>query len=352
MSPARWIGWIVVVGAIVAGVLVIRPCRPHEGPTSPPSGALGDAVPSVGRTPTVAEPGDAGGPIPTRIITIAPNSAEILCAVGAGDAIVGVDRFCVFPPELASRPRVGGLFDPDLERITTLRPDLVVLRGRSDDVEHLCRRLGVRVYHDPTERLADIPRCTRELGRITGREEAAAEVEQRFHERIASIRRRVAAVLSSRPRPRVLMTLARDPAELEDVFTAGPGTYVDELIDLAGGRNLYGDTDMAYPTVSMESVLTGRPDVIIELMPEVHLTDALRQQMLEQWRRVGPTPALANGRIYFVGDELNNALIPSPRYPDVIEAIAKLLHPDWDSVDVNEDEAAEPGPSESSVAGG
>lgn len=270
---------------------------------------------------------------PARIITIAPNSAEILCAIGAGDTIVGVDKFCVYPPELSERPRVGGLFDPNLERITTLRPDLVVLRGSSDDVEDLCRRLGVRVYHDPTERLTDIPRCIRELGEITGRRDAAAMVERRFAGQIETIRTRVAGVLAGRTRPKVLITLARDPAELVDVFTAGPDTYVHELIEIAGGTNVYADTDMAYPTVSMESVLTRRPDVIIELMPEVHLTETLQAQMLDQWRQVGPTPALTGGRIHFVGSTMDHALIPSPRFPLVIEAIARLLHPGWDKTE-------------------
>ncbi len=336
------LAWIAALSAALACFVCCRP--PADSPARPAR----DTPPTGSATERASQtyPAPLAAAAPRRIVTIAPNSAEILCAIGAGDAIVGVDKFCVYPPELADRPRVGGLFDPNLELITTLRPDLVVLRGRSEDVEQLCSRLGVRVYHDPTERLADIPRCIRELGAITGRPEAAAEVERGFNERIAAIKRHVAAVLGDRPRPRVLITLARDPTELEDVFTAGPGTYVDELIDIAGGENLYGRTDMAYPTVSMESVLTGRPDVIIELMPEVRLTEALKRQMLEQWQRVGPTPALADGRIFFIGDELNNALIPSPRYPDVIEAIARLLHPSWAPVDVNAKAAAQAGPSE------
>ena len=88
--------------------------------------------------PASAEDNAQGRNTPKRIITISPNSAESICDLGACDRIVGVDKFCVYPPSLQHRPRVGGLFDPDLEKIVALRPDLVVLRGHSDTLERLC----------------------------------------------------------------------------------------------------------------------------------------------------------------------------------------------------------------------
>ncbi len=264
----------------------------------------------------------------TRIITIAPNSAEILCAIGACDSIVGVSKYCIYPPRLSDRPRVGGLFDPDLERIISLQPDLVVLRGRNDEVERLCDAGNIAVYHDPTERLADIETCILDLGRRVGKEEEAAALIRGFHGRIDAIRARVARVVGDAQRPKVLVTLARNPQELADCFTAGAETYVSELLDIAGGENLFGHVEMDYPTVSMEEVLTRQPEVILEFMPEVTVTADLRRQMVAQWAKVGPTPALVNGRIYFVGDELDHSLIPSPRYVEVIDAVSRILHPD------------------------
>ena len=260
--------------------------------------------------------------VPRRIITIAPNSAEIICALGAGDRIVGVSKFCVYPPELMDRPRVGGLFDPDLERITTLKPDLVVLRGRSESLEQLCRRLGVAVYLDRTNRLADIEACVVELGGRLGRVTEAAAIVQRFRSRLDAIRKRVAG----QPRPRVLLTAQRLPDRIANILTAGKGTFLNEMLEIAGGKNIFGDLDIPWPQVSLEAILAQRPAVIIELMPELELTDKLKQQLLDQWKRLGPIPAVARERIYFITDD--HALIPSPRYVEIIEKVSRILHPE------------------------
>jgi iron complex transport system substrate-binding protein len=259
---------------------------------------------------------------PRRIITIAPNAAEIICALGVCDAIVGVSKFCVYPPELSARPRVGGLFDPDLERIVALRPDLVVLRGRNESVERLCRSRNISVYEDKTETLTDIETCIAELGQRLCRVEQAAEVVKRFRARLDAIRKRTA----NRPRPRVLLTISRRPDRLGNVLTSGKGTFLDEMLDIAGGENVFGHLDMAYPQVSTESIMAHRPDVIIELMPEIELTPALKEQMSRQWHQLGTLPAVARNRIYYLTDD--HGLIPSLRYVKVIEKVSHLLHPE------------------------
>ncbi len=265
------------------------------------------------------------GPVssaPRRIVTLGPNSAEVICLLGACDAIVGVSKFCVYPPELKDRPRVGGLFDPDLERIVALKPDLVVLRGRSDSVEQLCRRRGILVYHDRTEQLRDVEKCILELGQRLGKMDAAEKRVEQFQSRLDAVRERVA----SRTRPRVLLTVSRSPNGLGDVLTTGRGTFLHDMLEIAGGANVFGHLDMGWPQVSGESIITRRPQVIIELMPEVNLTPALKQQMLEQWKKLGSIPAVTDGRIHFVTDD--HCLIPSPRYVEIIEQVSKLLHPE------------------------
>ena len=274
-------------------------------------------------TQDTASPSDATEDHPPRrIITIAPNSAEIICALGVCDAIVGVRKFCVYPPELTGRPRVGGLFDPDLEKIVALRPDLVVLRGRNESVEQLCRNRNISVYEDKTETLKDIETCIAELGERLCRGEQAAEVVKRFRARLDAIRKRTA----NRPRPRVLLTISRQPDRLGNVLTSGKGTFLDEMLDIAGGENVFSHLDMAYPQVSTESIMAHRPDVIIELMPEIELTPALKEQMVRQWHQLGTIPAVARDRIYFLTDD--HSLIPSLRYVNVIEKVSRLLHPE------------------------
>jgi iron complex transport system substrate-binding protein len=260
--------------------------------------------------------------VPRRIVTIAPNSAEIICALEACENIVGVSKFCEFPAELGGRPRVGGLFDPDLEKIVALRPDLVVLRGRSDAVEGLCRRLNVPLYMDKTDTLPGIETCIVELGEKLGREGEAQALVKRFRDGLQAIRKRVA----DRPRPRVLLTVSRQPDKLANILTTGRGTFLDEMLGIAGGINVFGRVDMPYPQVSVEGIIAQRPDVIIELMPEVELTDVLRQRTLDRWSRVGSIPAAVHDRIFFITNR--HCLIPSPRYVEIIAKVSRLLHPE------------------------
>lgn len=260
--------------------------------------------------------------IPERIITIAPNSAEIICALGACDAIVGVSKYCVYPKELTSRPRVGGLFDPDLEKIIALRPDLVVLRGRNESVERLCRESGVPVYNDRTDTLAGIERCVTDLGTRLDRRDQAHKLLERFDRQIAAIRARN----DGAKKPRVLVTISRHPGRLANILTSGKGTFLDEMITIAGGENAFGHLEMAYPQISPEAIIARRPDVILELMPEAELSEAARQSVIQDWKELSSVPAVAAGRVFVLDDD--NALIPSPRYVSIIEKVSHLLHPE------------------------
>lgn len=262
------------------------------------------------------------GRFPKRIIAIAPNSAEVICALGACERIVGVSKFCVYPPELLDRPKVGGLSDPDLERIAALRPDLLVMRGRNDALERLCEDLHVSIYKDETDTLPGIENCLGELGVRLGLNEKAKAIIKEFHDRLDGIRARN---VGKHP-PRVLLTVSRQPDRLTNVLTTGKGTFLDQMIEIAGGVNVFGHLDMIYPQVSPEGMLAQQPEVIIELMPDLKLTTALKEQMGEQWKQLGSMPAVTKNRIYVLTDE--NGLIPSPRYVEVIDKVSRLLHPE------------------------
>jgi len=261
---------------------------------------------------------------PQRIVAIAPNSAEVICALGACEHIVGVSKFCVYPPELLDRPKVGGLSDPDLERIAALRPDLLVMRGKNEALERLCEDLQIPIYKDETDTLPGIENCLRELGKHLGLIDRATVIAKEFHERIEAIRSRNAGKL----KPRVLLTVSRQPDRLSNVLTTGKGTFLDQMIEVAGGVNVFGHLDMIYPQVSPEGMLAQQPEVIIELMPGLKLTDALKEQMIGQWKQLGSIPAVSNHRIYVLTDE--NGLIPSPRYVEIIDKVSRLLHPESD----------------------
>ena len=128
----------------------------------------------------------------------------------------------------------------------------------------------------------------------------------------------------------MLLTLSRPPDRLANLLTTGRGTFLDEMLEIAGGVNIFGDLDMRYPQVSAEAIIAKRPEVIIEMMPEVKLTLKLKRQLLNQWKRFGTIPAVASGRIHFLTTD--HCLIPSPRYVEIIEQVSRLLHPEPDVV--------------------
>lgn len=260
------------------------------------------------------------GEIPRRIVAIAPNTAEMICAIGACDAIVGVSKFCVFPPELKSRPQVGGLYDPDLEGILALRPDLLVTRGHHDALIRIAEQGNFRIYHDETDSISGIKRTVLELGTMLGRDKQAQDVVTEFQGRLDAIRQ----ANQSKPKPRVLITVSRNPERLSNILTAGRGTFLTEMIEIAGGVNVFGTLDMRYPEVSVESIIAEQPDCIIELMPDVDVI-AQDQKLRQQWADLPSIPAVAANRVYFL--TADNALIPSTRFANLVEEVARILHP-------------------------
>ena len=259
--------------------------------------------------------------VPRRIVAIAPNTAEMICDLGACASIVGVSKFCVHPMELKTRTQVGGLYDPDLEGIIALRPDLLVTRGKHDSLERLAEQLKISIYHDETDSLDGIERTVRELGALLERREQAEVVVREFRNRLKTIKRRTAGG----KKVRVMLTVSRNPERLTNILTTGRGTFLDEMINIAGGENVFGDVDMRYPEVSVESIIARQPDCIIELMPEIDVA-ANAKQLHEQWAQLSMIPAVKNRRVYFLNDE--NSQIPSPRYTEFIEKVSRLLHPD------------------------
>ncbi len=257
-----------------------------------------------------------------RIVTIAPNAAEIICELGACDRLVGVSKFCVYPPELKNREKVGGLFDPVLERIVILRPDLIILRGHSESVERLCDRLEIPMYFDETDTIPGIAKCVRDLGKRLGKPGEAEKLVDRFGARLDAVRQRVAG----KKKPRVLITVSRMRGKLANILTSTSGTFLDEMITIAGGENAFAHLDMTYPQLSTESIVAQRPEVIIEFMPGADSSDRKLAQVRREWSALSSVPAVAQGRIYVITDD--HALIPSPRFTIIVEKVAALLHPE------------------------
>jgi iron complex transport system substrate-binding protein len=276
------------------------------------------AVVSCRAEPAARPTSKGASGVPSRIATLAPSLTETVYALGLGDRVVGVSDYSAWPPEAAQKPRLGGLFNPDLERTVGLKPDLALLLPSQRDVAAKLERLGIASLVVPSESLQDIERSFVAVGDRCGAAAAGRDLAARFH---AALAPRPVAVVAGRPL-RVLLAVGREPGRLANVLAAGPGTFLNELLARLGARNVFADAPALYPQVGLEEVVARAPDVIRELQNDP-LPDARKRQLVADWSRLPRVPAVAAGRISVIAE--NYVLIPGPRLTRLYEDMAAAL---------------------------
>jgi ABC-type hemin transport system substrate-binding protein len=248
---------------------------------------------------------------PRRIVSLAPSMTETIHALGALDALVGVTRFCDYPPEAKSRAVVGGFTDVSVEKVLSLRPDLIVVAtgpGAHAASEALAAR-GLRVYWSRVDDVNDVLRTTRELAEIIHLPQEGVRISEALSADIDALTKTArAAAGRAEGRAagglRVLMFVGSHP-----LLAAGAATYLDDLLKKAGGVNVAGGV-AAYPVYSEESVAAERVDLVLDLcMGGSRVSDDL----VERWRRRGI-------RVERIHDD--TFLRPSPR---LVRALARLV---------------------------
>ncbi len=262
---------------------------------------------------------------PHRIVSTAPSVTESLFALGLGERVVGVSTYCHYPPETASLPKVGTYLRPNVERIAALQPDLVILLKQPQGVEEQLRRLALPVLlveHGDLERMFAAIEAIGEAGGVAAR---ARELTGRIRARLDEIRTRT----RRRPRRSLLFVVGRTPGRLEGLIAVGRGSYLNAIIDIAGGRNVLADSPVDYPKISLETVLARNPDVIVDMgeMAETKgVTEERKQQVVALWRQRSSLQAVAAGRVYAVASDI--FVVPGPRVVEAAEAFARMLHPE------------------------
>jgi iron complex transport system substrate-binding protein len=256
---------------------------------------------------------------PRRIISLAPNITEILFALGAGDRVVGVTRYCDFPPEAAQREKIGGFLDPDVERIKGLRPDVVVaFRGNPLDVLGKLEAIGVPLFVlDIRNALDDVPRLVERIGAAVGRPAEAARLNAGLELRKTRVTAALAAV---RGTPRVFLSL-----EGLGLWSFGQGSYFNDLLGRARAVSVTAGVDKRWFEYGRESLIRDDPDAFVVLASSEagfrRAVDWFKSQAgLKDLR------AVRSGRILFL--DQNAASRFGPRLYDALEALARLLHPD------------------------
>lgn len=249
---------------------------------------------------------------PMRIVSLAPSHTEVLFALGLGNRVVGRTDFCDYPAEAAKVPSVGGYSQPSVETIMAVKPDLILASfGTPKEIIEQLRKLGVPVIGYNPETIADITRLIWEVGKVTDTEGTAIRLVQKMKDRIAAVQK----VVQNAPKPTVFWEVWHDP-----IYTAGHNTYINDLINLAGGINIAAETK-GWPVYSLEMLLAKNPDVYIATK--------------DQWSSPGNIPArpgynqlkaVKTNRVYVI--DANTVNRPSLRLVDGLETVARLLHPE------------------------
>lgn len=253
-----------------------------------------------------------------RIVSIIPAITEMLFAIGGGDRVVAIGSYDKFPPEVDKLPRVGALLDPDIERIISLRPDLVVLYGTQQDLRTQLDRAGIPYFPYVHKGLPDITDTIRSLGARVGLAERANALAAGLERQINDVRAKVA----SSPRVRTLVVFGRERGTLRGLDASGGYGFLHDMLEAAGGTNVMADVKAQAVQMSTEMVLSRAPDVIVEL----HYGRDDSSADLKAWDALGAVPAVRNKRVHVLrGDEF---VVPGPRVGTATERLARTIHPE------------------------
>ncbi len=255
---------------------------------------------------------------PARIVSLVPSVTETIFALGAEDRLAGRTDYCDYPPAARAKPSVGGMVNPNLETLVTLRPDLVIAtdEGNREETFQQLGRLGIPTYLVHADRVAEMLDMIARVGVLTGREARVPGLVDAITRRIEAVRRAVAPY----PRPRVLYVLWPEP-----LIVPGRGSMLTELIELAGGASINAGDGDAYPRFSLEAAVARAPEVII-LADHASGGSMAGHPSPEKWQALSSVPAIKAGRLYSV--DLSVLHRYGPRVADGLERLARIIHPE------------------------
>ena len=261
---------------------------------------------------------------PSRIVSLSPHITETLFALGAGPQVIAVTRYCDYPNEATVLPNVGGLVDVNIESIVALKADLVILLSSQQAVQHQLNALGVRTLAVNNRTLEDIQSTIRAVGLATGHQQNATQLLTQMTEHITA----VTLAVEPLAKPAVMISISHPLGDnaLHSVYIAGQQDFYNDLLEIAGGRNVYQHAYPKVPHISLEGIFNLNPDVIIDIFPEADDHSASLDDIYAQWMMLTSVKAVQNERVHLI--QADYATIPGPRVTTLLKQLASLLHPE------------------------
>jgi len=262
---------------------------------------------------------------PQRIVSTAPSITEMLFALGLGDRIVGVTTFCHFPEEAKSIAKVGTYIQPNLEVILALRPDLVVIQENPVRLKEKFEAVRLNVLELKHMSVSDVYSSIAQLGDAAGVPGRATDLNASIRSRLDAIRAKTAGL----ERRRMMFIVGRSPDAIEGLIAVGSASYLNELIDAAGGGNVFLESAAPYPKVSLEEVLARNPEVIADMgdmADTAGVTEEQKQRVIRLWERYPTLAAVRRNGVHAIASDIY--VVPGPRMIEAAEAFARMLHPE------------------------
>ena len=255
---------------------------------------------------------------PERIVSLSPSNTEILFALGLDKQIVGVTKYCDYPPEALKKPRVGGFADPGLELIVNAKPNLVLAGSIHQELIHRLEELNIPVIALEPKSIEQVLEKILLVGKATGANEKAQNLVESLTKQINEVEAKVKNLPEDK-KSRVFFELYQDP-----LTTIGGKSYIHDLLTAAGGKNISGSLKQEWLTYNTEQILAQNPEVIIFV--RMHGSKQMIEQVKKRpnWQNIS---AVKNNRVYYLSNE-NIVLRPGPRLGEGLKTLAGMIHPD------------------------
>jgi ABC-type Fe3+-hydroxamate transport system substrate-binding protein len=259
--------------------------------------------------------------VPQRIVSLSPDLTEILYGIGAFPRVVAVSNFDTYPPAAARLPHLGNLDTLSLERLAAAKPDLVVMNDvQAPFLEQSLKDLGLRIFKTSNQSIQQTFAAIIAIGRVTGNEREAAALVVATRARLDRVSRRTAGLA----KPGVVLIVDRTPGTLRDLYTATDGSYLAELVAIAGGRIRVPSDPHGYRRLSKEDLVALDPDIILDFLQAANSRFA--GNPMDAWREMPELKAVRTHRVY----EVNEDFVPhaSQRMAQTAELFANRIHPE------------------------
>ncbi|NOQ96839.1 MAG: ABC transporter substrate-binding protein [Calditrichae bacterium] len=240
-----------------------------------------------------------------RIISLSPHITEIIYALGSEDELVAVSDFCRFPPAAGKKEKIGGLINPNIEKIVSLRPTLLIGVPSHTKLNDELAKFQLSVIMLPNENISDVLATIDTIGTLLDRKDNAALLIKNIKDSLSAIKTE-----NGMQRPRATLVIGRERGTLKNITAVGEDTFINEVWEIAGGINIFSDLPARYSAVNLETILTRNPEVIIEFdidgVPDIRKTNDAKI-----WKQLDHVSATANGKVFTVTG--SHTLIPGPR---------------------------------------